>query len=104
GRDYKIDKNNIAPRFGIFYALRDGKLPTVIRGSLGLYYDTVYLSMYESSIQGNGTGRYLSVSRNPATQSATSPLFPNVIPQGTTLEQLGITQTADLISQDLRNM
>lgn len=106
GKEFKVDKNNLAPRFGAVYSLRDGKLPTVLRGSIGLYYDTVYLAMYENAIQGNGTGRYLSVSRTPSNplHTATSPLFPNVIPTGTTLAQLGIPQNAEIVSSDLNNM
>ncbi|MDQ3321063.1 MAG: TonB-dependent receptor [Acidobacteriota bacterium] len=105
-RNFKVDKNNFAPRLGVVYGLREGNRPTVIRASAGIYYDTVYLSMYESAIQSNGTGRYLSVSRNPSitSQQVTSPLFPSVIPTGTTLSSLGITQNADLISPDFENM
>ncbi|MDQ4123161.1 MAG: TonB-dependent receptor [Acidobacteriota bacterium] len=106
GRDFKVDKNNFAPRLGVVYGLREGNRPTVIRASAGIYYDTVYLAMYENAIQGNGTGRYLSVSRDPriASQTATSPLFPNVIPSGTTLGSLGITPNVELISPDFENM
>jgi hypothetical protein len=99
---FKTDKNNFAPRFGIVYALREGDRPTVIRGSAGVYYDTVYLAMYESAIQGNGTGRYLNVSRTP-TQTG-SPSFPNVIPTGTSLDTLGIKQNVEVISPDFKNL
>lgn len=102
GRDFRIDKNNLAPRLGLVYLLREGDRPTVIRGSFGLYYDTVYLAMYENAIQGNGTGRYLSVSRTPAQTGA--PLFPNVIPEGTSLASLGITQNVEQIASDFDNM
>ena len=106
GRNFNVDKNNFAPRLGVVYGLREGDRPTVIRGSAGVYYDTVYLSMYESAIQANGTGRYLNVSRDPrqAAQRATSPLFPNVIPAGTTLNSLGITQNAEIVASDFKNM
>jgi hypothetical protein len=101
-RDFKVDKNNFAPRLGLVYSLRDGNRPTVIRGSAGIYYDTVYLAMYENAIQGNGTGRYLNVSRTPSQTGA--PLFPNVIPTGTSLSSLGITQNAEEISPGFENM
>jgi hypothetical protein len=106
GRKFTVDKNNFAPRLGVVYALREGDRPTVIRGSFGFYYDTVYLSMYENAIQSNGTGRYLSVSRNPSipAQTATSPLFPNVIPTGTSLSSLGIQPDVQYISPDFENM
>ncbi len=101
-RSFNVDKNNFAPRLGFVYSLREGKRPTVIRGSAGIYYDTVYLVMYENAIQGNGTGRYLSVSRTPAQTGA--PAFPNVIPANTTLATLGITQNIEQVSSDFRNM
>lgn len=106
GREFKTDKNNFAPRFGVVYALREGDRPTVIRGSFGVYYDTVYLAMYENAIQGNGTGRYQSVSRNPgnAAQRATSPLFPNVIPTNASLGSLGLTPDVQIVSRDFKNM
>jgi hypothetical protein len=101
-RKFRIDKNNFAPRFGVVYALREGDRPTIIRGSAGIYYDTVYLAMYENAIQGNGTGRYLSVQRTPAQTGA--PQFPNVIPSGTSLDSLNITQNAELVSPNFKNM
>ncbi|HEY8561306.1 MAG TPA: TonB-dependent receptor [Pyrinomonadaceae bacterium] len=106
GRRFKTDKNNFAPRLGVVYALREGNRPTVVRGSFGVYYDTVYLAMYENAIQGNGTGRYLSVSRNPTinAQVATSPLYPNVIPANATLASLGIPQDAQIVASDFENM
>ncbi|HEX9927676.1 MAG TPA: carboxypeptidase regulatory-like domain-containing protein [Pyrinomonadaceae bacterium] len=102
GREFNVDKNNFAPRLGVVYALREGDRPTILRGSAGIYYDTVYLLMYENAIQGNGTGRYLSVSRTPAQPGA--PLFPNVIPTGTSLSTLGITQNVELVAPDFENM
>lgn len=102
GKDFRVDKNNFAPRLGVVYLLREGDRPTVIRGSFGLYYDTVYLAMYENAIQGNGTGRYLSVSRTPTQTGA--PSFPNVIPAGTSLASLGITQNIEQIASDFENM
>ena len=101
-KKFNVDKNNIAPRLGFVYSLREGDHPTVIRGSAGIYYDTVYLVMYENAIQGNGTGRYLSVSRTPTQTGA--PSFPNVIPASTTLATLGITQNIEQIASDLKNM
>lgn len=99
---FGVDTNNFAPRLGLVYLLKDGKRPTVVRGSMGLYYDTVYLVMYENAIQGNGTGRYLSVSRTPTQTGA--PSFPNIIPANTSLSSLGITQNIEQISSDFKNM
>lgn len=102
GRKFRVDKNNFAPRLGVVYSLREGDRPTVIRASAGMYYDTVYLAMYENAIQGNGTGRYLSVTRTPAQTGA--PSFPNQIPAGTSLGSLGIPINVELIARDFDNM
>jgi Carboxypeptidase regulatory-like domain len=103
---FNVDKNNFAPRLGAVYSLREGSRPTVVRASAGIYYDTVYLVMYENAIQGNGTGRYLSVSRNPSvvSQQATSPLFPAVLPASASLATLGVTQDAQYVSPDFKDM
>lgn len=101
-QNFRVDKNNFAPRLGIVYSLHEGNRPTVIRASAGMYYDTVYLAMYENAIQGNGTGRYLNVSRSPTQTGA--PLFPNVIPAGTSLSSLGILQNLEVVSPDFENM
>lgn len=101
-RNFRIDKDNVAPRLGFVYSLRDGNRPTVVRGSAGVYFDTVYLAMYENAIQANGTGRYLNVSRSNIQSGA--PQFPNTIPAGTSLGALGITQNAQVVSGDFENM
>lgn len=105
-KKFKVDKNNLAPRLGAVYSLREGDHPTVIRASAGVYYDTVYLVMYENAIQANGTGRYISISRNPSVvaQQSTAPLFPNVLPSNASLSTLGITQDAQYVSPDFKNM
>ena len=100
GRNFPVDKNNFAPRLGFVYSLHEGSRPTVIRGSVGMYYDTVYLVMYENAIQGNGTGRYLNVTRTPTQTGA--PDFPNTI--NASPSSLGITQNAEVVSPDFKNM
>ena len=99
-KNFRVDKNNFAPRLGMVYALRQGNRPTVFRASAGMYYDTVYLVMYENAIQGNGTGRYVAVSRTPSQTGA--PSFPNVMTAS--FASLGITQNAEVISPDFDNM
>lgn len=108
-RKFKVDKNNFAPRLGAVYLLRDGDRPTVIRGSFGLYYDTVYLSMYEGALQNNGVGRYANrtfTGRGAAgttTPTAGFPTFPNTLgslPPGTVLPP----QSIEVISPDFNNM
>jgi hypothetical protein len=113
-QNFKVDKNNFAPRLGVVYALREGDRPTVVRGSFGLYYDTVYLSMYEGALQENGVGRYANRSFNgrgstqtgiPGTGPVTpgAPLFPGTLgalPAGTVLPPPNI----EVISPDFDNM
>lgn len=102
GRKFKVDTNNFAPRLGFVYALREGDLPTVVRGSFGLYYDTVYLAAYETALQENGLGRYLAVTRGISQTGA--PEFPDVIPSGVTPQSLGINLNVTQISPDFENM
>jgi hypothetical protein len=81
-REFKIDRNNFAPRLGMVYSLREGNYPTVIRASAGIYYDTVYSDMYLQSIQSNGRPASFTVSfTNP--NAAGAPAFPNVLTNAT---------------------
>lgn len=100
-QDFKIDKNNFAPRLGVVYGLRDGSRPTVIRASAGVYYDTVYLDFYQRALQNNGSPVYFNFTFAPAT--AGSPAFPDTLgslPPGTVLP----TQSIETISPDFENM
>lgn len=108
-REFKVDKNNIAPRLGAVYSLRGGDRPTVVRGSFGIYYDTVYLSMYEGALQENGVGRYANrtfTGRGAAgtgTPTAGYPTFPDTLgslPPGTVLPPPSI----EVVSPDFNNM
>lgn len=85
-RNFKVDKNNFAPRLGLVYGLRDGERPTVLRASAGLYYDTVYLDFYQRALQANGNPRFFTVSfTNPLDPSA--PTFPNNVSTGSAPRQ-----------------
>ena len=98
---FKVDRNNFAPRLGIVYGLRDGELPTVIRASAGIYYDTVYLDFYQRAIQNNGSLSFFNFTIAPAT--AGSPAFPTTLgslPTGAVLP----VQSIDTISPDFENM
>lgn len=74
-RNFKVDKDNFAPRLGMVYSLRGGNRPTVIRASAGIYYDTVYSDMYLQSIQSNGNLTFFNFTFTPTTTG--SPSFPN---------------------------
>jgi len=98
---FKVDKNNFAPRLGIVYGLRDGDLPTVIRASAGIYYDTVYIDFYQRAIQNNGSPTFFNFTFAPAT--AGSPAFPTTLgslPAGAVLP----VQSIETIAPDFENM
>lgn len=91
-RDFKIDKNNFAPRFGLVYGLRAGDRPTVIRASAGLYYDPPLIDVYRRALQGNGSPAFLNYSFNPT--SAGAPRFPSTLgslPPGVATPRQSIT-------------
>lgn len=100
-REFKVDKNNFAPRLGVVYGLREGRLPTVIRASAGIYYDTIYLDFYQRALLNNGTASFFNFTFAPAT--AGSPAFPNTLgslPPGAVLP----VQSIETISPDFENM
>jgi hypothetical protein len=79
---YNIDKNNLAPRFGLVYALRDGNRPTVIRAGAGIYYEPAWLDMYDRAALNNGTPKFFKVEflgTNGGTRQyePLAPAFPN---------------------------
>ena len=98
---FKVDKNNFAPRLGVVYGAREGRYPTVIRASAGIYYDTVYLDFYQRALLNNGSPRLLNFTFAPA--NAAAPDFPNTLgnlPPGTTLP----VQSIETIAPDFENM
>jgi hypothetical protein len=100
-REFNVDKNNFAPRLGIVYALREGNLPTILRASAGIYYDTPYLDMYLRALQNSGSPRFFNFTFGPTTAGA--PAFPNnlgSLPPGTALPR----QSIDTIAPDFENM
>jgi hypothetical protein len=100
-RDFNVDKNNLAPRFGIVYGLREGERPTVIRASAGLYYEPPLLDIYLRGLQNNGSPRFLNFTFGPA--SAGAPSFPNTLgslPAGTALPR----QSIEAVAPDYENL
>lgn len=88
-RNFNVDKNNVAPRFGIVYALRQGPRPLVIRAAAGLYYERPWLNLYNRALQDNGNPRFSSYRFSRTQNPQVRPEFPNtfsgVLPQGTIL-------------------
>lgn len=81
-RNFNVDKNNFAPRLGIVYGLRDGDRPTVIRASAGMYYDTMYLDMYQRALQANGNPSFFTVSFTSSAAPG-APSFPSGVSTAT---------------------
>ena len=98
---FNVDKNNLAPRLGIVYALREGKRPTVIRFGAGIYYETPWLSNYERALRNNGNLRFFSVSFTPAQSCA--PAFPNIF-SGNLPSCAVLERNIDAIAPDFVNM
>lgn len=84
---FNVDKNNFAPRFGVVYALREGKRPTVLRFGAGIYTDAPLLAIYRDVNRFNGNPRFSTFSFLPT--DAGAPAFPNtfggVLPTGANL-------------------
>lgn len=100
-QNFKVDKNNFAPRLGVVYGAREGRYPTVIRASAGIYYDTVYLDFYQRALLNNGSPRLVNFTFPPTNASA--PNFPNTLgnlPPGTALP----VQSIETIAPDFENM
>ena len=100
-QNFKLDKNNFAPRLGIVYGLRGGDRPTVIRASAGIYYDPPAIDLYRRALQGNGSPTFLNYSFAPA--NAGAPRFPATLgslPAGVATPRQSITG----VSSDFVNM
>lgn len=105
---FKVDKNNFAPRLGLVYGLREGRLPTVVRASAGVYYDTPFTDLYRRALISNGNPRFFNFSFNgnnggTATASAGAPEF------GTTLGSLPAgsvlpVQSIETVSPDFKTL
>ena len=95
-REFKIDKNNVAPRLGIAYTLREGSRPMILRAGAGIYYDQPLLAMYQRALQNNGSLKFFNFSFGPTTPGA--PSFPNTFsgsfPQGASLPPQDIVTIA----------
>ena len=100
-QNFRIDKNNFAPRFGVVYALREGDHPTVVRGSMGIYYDPPQTDLYRRAIQNNGSPVFFNFSFNPTTTGA--PSFPHTLgslPAGAALPR----QSVEAVAPDFANL
>ncbi len=100
-RNFNIDKNNIAPRLGIVYGLREGDRPTVIRASAGVYFEAPLVDIYRNALQNSGSPRFFGFTLTPT--AAGAPAFPNTLgslPAGTTLP----AQSPQAVAPDYQNL
>ncbi len=105
---FKVDKNNFAPRLGIVYGLRDGRLPTVIRASAGIYYDTPFTDLYRRALISNGSPTFFNFNFNgnnagTATASAGAPEFNTTLgnlPAGAALP----VQSIETVAPDFKTL
>jgi hypothetical protein len=73
-QDFKIDKNNFAPRAGLSWSV-DQQARTVVRASVGLMYEPPLLDFYDNAILSNGDPKSYNVGPlTPAQLGA--PAFP----------------------------
>lgn len=75
-RDFRVDKNNLAPRVGFAWSL-DPESRTVVRGSTGLMYEPPLGLFYQDALQENGSARLLTASVTPTQTGA--PAFPGTL-------------------------
>jgi hypothetical protein len=78
-RDFRVDKNNWAPRFGLVWALGADRR-SVLRANSGVMYDQPILAMYEQSLINDGTNFRAAATFQPTTPGA--PAFPAVLSSG----------------------
>jgi hypothetical protein len=80
-REFRVDKNNFAPRLGIAWSLgKDQK--TVVRANGGIFYDQPQTDVYRRAILNNGNQRFFNATINPtvSTQAPFAPNYPNLLP------------------------
>lgn len=78
-RSFTRDKNNLAPRLGVVWALGSQKR-TVLRANTGIMYDQALLAIYEQALINDGTNLRAAASFSPTTPGA--PSYPAVLSAG----------------------
>lgn len=91
----KTDADNISPRFGFAYSPNE---KTVVRGSVGVYYDRIPTRATSNALQRDGS-KYVIAIFTPSTPGA--PVFPNVIP--TQPSELAIKPSITRIDPEIEN-
>jgi hypothetical protein len=73
-QDFRIDKNNFAPRAGVSWSV-DREARTVVRASVGLMYEPPLLDFYDNAILSNGDPKSFNIGPLLPT-AAGAPAFP----------------------------
>ncbi|HUS07959.1 MAG TPA: TonB-dependent receptor [Bryobacteraceae bacterium] len=74
-RDFRVDKNNFAPRVGLAIGLgKDHK--TVLRASGGIFYDPPQTDIYRRALLNSGNPSFFTISASPS--DAYAPAFPAI--------------------------
>jgi hypothetical protein len=73
-QDFRIDKNNFAPRAGVSWSV-DQNARTVVRASVGLMYEPPLLDFYDNAILSNGDPKSFNIGPLLPT-AAGAPAFP----------------------------
>ncbi len=73
-QDFRIDRNNFAPRAGVSWSV-DAQARTVVRASVGLMYEPPLLDFYDNAILNNGDPKSYNVGPVLPT-AAGAPAFP----------------------------
>lgn len=99
-QDFRVDKNNFAPRVGIAYSLGKDQR-TVVRANYGVFYDAPQTNIYYNSLLNNGSPQFFNLSTGPS--AAFAPAFPTVLsslPAGFNLP----TQDITTVSPNFRSL
>ena len=109
-RKFATDRNNVAPRFGLVYALHEGKRPLVLRAGAGIYFEPPWMSLYTKALLTNGAPKFFNIrfcgnnGGSSCPLDPRAPAFPNTfsgsLPPGSVLPQQNIVT----IASDLENM
>ncbi|MFN7998443.1 MAG: TonB-dependent receptor [Bryobacteraceae bacterium] len=75
-QSFRTDKNNVGPRLGMAYGFGRNQ-NTVVRASMGIFYDPPQTDQYRRAILNNGSANFLNISATPASPYALA--FPNVL-------------------------
>jgi len=75
-RDFRVDRNNLAPRVGFAWSL-DPEARTVVRASTGIMYEPPLGLFYQDALQENGAAKLLTASVTPTQTGA--PAFPGTL-------------------------